>query len=78
MPSSKGIFPTLGLNLHLLCLLHCRQVLYLLGYMGKCILLGLKKYALRLNKWEIERKTSTVNELSFLVSHELVLKFKLI
>ena len=27
---SPGIFPTQGSNLHLLCLLHCRQVLYLL------------------------------------------------
>ena len=24
----QGIFPTQGLNLHLLCLLHCRQILY--------------------------------------------------
>ena len=24
----QGIFPTQGLNLHLLCLLHCRQMLY--------------------------------------------------
>ena len=24
----QGIFPTQGLNLRLLCLLHCRQVLY--------------------------------------------------
>ena len=28
----QGIFPTLGLNLHLLCLLHCRQILYHLNY----------------------------------------------
>ena len=27
----QGIFPTQGLNLHLLYLLHCRQVLYLLS-----------------------------------------------
>ena len=43
--------------------------------MGKYILL--KKYILRLNKWEIERKASTVDELSFLVFYELVLKFNL-
>ena len=24
----QGIFPTQGLNLHLLCLLHCRHILY--------------------------------------------------
>ena len=27
-PSSRGIFPTRGLNPHLLCLLHCRQIFY--------------------------------------------------
>jgi len=30
----QGIFPTQGLNLHLLILLHCRQILYLLGHRG--------------------------------------------
>ena len=30
----QGIFPTQGLNLHLLCLLHCRQILYLLSHQG--------------------------------------------
>ena len=28
MPSSRGIFPTQGVNPHLLWLLHCRQILY--------------------------------------------------
>ena len=28
----QGIFPTPGLNLHFLCLLHCRQILYLLSH----------------------------------------------
>ena len=30
----QGIFPTQGLNLHLLCLLHSRQSLYLLSHQG--------------------------------------------
>ena len=30
----QGIFPTQGSNLHLLCLLHCRQILYLLSHHG--------------------------------------------
>ena len=30
----QGIFPAQGLNPHLLCLLHCRQVLYLLSHQG--------------------------------------------
>jgi len=30
----QGIFPTQGSNLHLLCLLHCRQILYLLSHWG--------------------------------------------
>ena len=28
MPSSRGIFPTQGSNPRLLCLLHCRRILY--------------------------------------------------
>ena len=31
----QGIFPIQGLNLCLLCLLHCRQILYLLSYQGR-------------------------------------------
>ena len=34
----QRIFPTQGLNLHLLCLLHCRQILYPLS--RKVILCG--------------------------------------
>ena len=30
----QGIFPTQGSNLHLLCLLHCRQILYHLRHQG--------------------------------------------
>ena len=30
----QGIFPTQGSNLHLLCLLHCRQILYPLSHLG--------------------------------------------
>ena len=30
-----GIFPTQGSNLHLLCLLHCKQILYPLRHLGK-------------------------------------------
>ena len=30
----QGIFPTQGSDLHLLCHLHCRQVLYLLNHLG--------------------------------------------
>ena len=30
----QGIFPTQVLNTHLLCLLHCRQILYLLRHWG--------------------------------------------
>ena len=30
----QGIFPTQGLNPHLLCLLCCRQILYLLSHRG--------------------------------------------
>ena len=39
----QGIFLTQGSNLHLLCLLHCRQILYLLGHQGSpqyCLLSG--------------------------------------
>ena len=32
--SSRGIFPTQGLNPHLLCLLLCRQILYPLNHRG--------------------------------------------
>ena len=32
LSSSRGIFPSQGLNVHLLCLLHCRQILYLLSH----------------------------------------------
>ena len=40
--SLQGIFPTQGSNLHLLCLLHCRQILYLLSNRGAH--LSLKHY----------------------------------
>ena len=30
----QGIFPIQGLNLYLLCLLHCRQILYPLDHWG--------------------------------------------
>ena len=30
----QGIFPTQGLNSSLLCLLHCRQILYPLSHLG--------------------------------------------
>ena len=30
----QGIFPTQGSNLHLLCLLHCRKILYPLSHLG--------------------------------------------
>ena len=33
----RGIFPTQGSNMHFLCLLHCRQILYLLSHRGKRI-----------------------------------------
>ena len=33
----QGIIPTQGWKLHLLCLLHCRQILYLLSHQGKTI-----------------------------------------
>ena len=33
----QGIFPTQGWKLHLLCLLHFRQILYLLSHQGKTI-----------------------------------------
>ena len=33
----QGIFLTQGLNLYLLCLLHCRQILYLLSHEGSSI-----------------------------------------
>ena len=31
----QGIFPMQGLNLHLLCLLHCRQILYPLSLLER-------------------------------------------
>ena len=34
----QGIFPTQGLNLYLLCFLHCRHILYLLRHQGGQIL----------------------------------------
>ena len=30
----QGFFPTQGLNPRLLCLLHCRKILYLLSHQG--------------------------------------------
>ena len=33
----QGIFPTQGWNWHLLCLLHCKQILYLLSHGGSPI-----------------------------------------
>ena len=35
----QGIFPTQGSNPSLLCLLHCRQILYLLSLWGSPLLL---------------------------------------
>ena len=34
MPSLQAIFLTQGSKLHLLCLLHCRWILYLLSHQG--------------------------------------------
>ena len=34
----QGIFPTQGSNPHLLCLLHCKQILYLLSHQGSPML----------------------------------------
>ena len=34
----QGIFPTQGSNPHLLCLLHCRKILYLLSHQGSHLL----------------------------------------
>ena len=31
---SPGLFPAQGLDLHRLCLLHCRQMVYPLGHQG--------------------------------------------
>ena len=39
MPSSRGIFPSQGLNPRLLHLLHCRQILYPLSHLGNPILI---------------------------------------
>ena len=33
----QGIIPTQGWKLHLLCLLHCRQILNLLSHQGKTV-----------------------------------------
>ena len=33
-PLLQGIFPSQGSNLHLLCLLHCRRILYPLSHLG--------------------------------------------
>ena len=35
----QGTFPTQELNPHLLCLLHCRRILYLLNHWGSPIIL---------------------------------------
>ena len=35
----QGSFLTQGLNLHLLCLLHCRQILYSLSHLGSGLIL---------------------------------------
>ena len=35
--SSRGIFLTRGSNLHLLCLLHCTQILYPLSHLGSLL-----------------------------------------
>ena len=32
----QGIFPAQGSNPHLLCLLHCRQILYLISHQAEC------------------------------------------
>ena len=43
----QGIFLTQGSKLSLLCLLNCRQILYLLSYSGK----PLKNMRYSLNQW---------------------------
>ena len=45
----QAIFLTHGLNLCLLCLLHCRQILYLLGHWGSHTLLLSNYYKLLTN-----------------------------
>ena len=56
----QGIFPTQGLNPRLLCLLHCRQIVYLLShqlyiytlFVYVCILAIFLQYLL-LNEWRM-------------------------
>ena len=44
----QGIFPTQGTNPHFLCLLHCRQILYLLNYWGSPFLTFVSAKSLQL------------------------------
>ena len=41
----QGIFPTQGSNLHLLCLLDCRQILYSLSHWGSPLLFHKRCYS---------------------------------
>ena len=43
----QGIFPTQGSNRHLLCLLHCRQILFRLSHQGRPLCKTASKAALR-------------------------------
>ena len=43
----QGIFPTQGSNWHLLCILHCRQILHLLSHQERPLCKTASKAALR-------------------------------
>ena len=54
---SRGIFPTQGWNLRLLCLLHCRQILYPLSHRGRpCVPLLVAKPLESLPCWLLMRE----------------------
>ena len=65
----QGIFPTQGLNPHLLCLLHCRWILYHLSQQGSsCMYIQTNIYnRVKKKKKLFRKKTTKLN--SWLSSH---------
>ena len=66
MPSLQGIFLTQGLNPCLLCLLHCRQILYPLSHLGSSICL---LFAAKHGEWQSMTGKVRASEIISLNSH---------
>ena len=67
MPSSRGIFLTQGLNSSLLCLLHCRQILYSLSHLVS----PTKEYYSAIKKYKIMLFAATWVDLEVLILSEV-------